>query len=287
MATSLSAPTPHIVRLISWNIQWCRGIDGRVDPQRIAREARKRYDPDVCCFQEVAVNYPDLDASGDQPALLAAAFAGYSCHFAAAVDTPDGERGRKQFGNMLLSRLPVRQVFRHSLPWPPDPGVPNMPRVALEAVIEAPFGLVGVTTTHLEYYSNAQRAAQVERLRELKAEALAHCNAPSAAKKKDTGPFTPFPRALGAILAGDFNMRPGDPLVARLLQTYSDAWTVANPGKPHAPTFGLHDKEFAGEPYCCDFVFASKDLEKRIRAVRVDTETKASDHQPVIVEFRP
>ncbi|HUJ86303.1 MAG TPA: hypothetical protein VLX30_05570 [Burkholderiales bacterium] len=40
-----------------------------------------------------------------------------------------------------------------------------MPRVALEVVVAAPFGTVRVTTKHLEYYSCAQRIAQVERLR--------------------------------------------------------------------------------------------------------------------------
>jgi len=274
------------MKVLQWNIQWCRGMDGRVDPQRIARLARELYDPDVVCLQEVAVNYADLDAGHDQPALLAAALPGYSAHFAAAVDTPDGKGGRMRFGNMLLSRLPVRQVFRHSLPWPPEPGVPNMPRVALEAVIEAPFGPVGVTTTHLEYYSDAQRAAQVERLIELKMEARAHSARPSAPKQKDSGPFTPFPRPAASILTGDFNMRPEDPLVARLAGAWRDAWASANPGKPHPPTFGLFDKEFASEPYCCDFVFVSDDLVRRIAEVTIDQQNQASDHQPVIVEFR-
>jgi endonuclease/exonuclease/phosphatase family metal-dependent hydrolase len=274
------------MRILQWNIQWCRGMDGRVDPARIARLARELYDPDVVCLQEVAVNYPDLGAAHDQPALLAAGFPGYSAHFAAAVDTSDGRGGRKRFGNMILSRLPVRQVFRHSLPWPPDAGVPNMPRVAVEAVIEAPFGPVGVTTTHLEYYSSAQRAAQVERLIELKSEALAHATRLSAPKKKDSGPFTPFPRAAGSILTGDFNMRPEDPLVARLSSAWRDAWTAANPGKPHPATFGVFDKEFASEPYCCDFVFVASDLVARIAQARVDPQNQASDHQPVIVELR-
>ena len=52
--------------------------------------------------------------------------------------------------------------------------MPNMPRVALEAVVEAPWGLVSVVTTHLEFYSAKQRAAQVERLCELQAESAAH-----------------------------------------------------------------------------------------------------------------
>lgn len=274
------------MKLLQWNIQWCRGMDGRVDPARIARLARELYDPDVVCFQEVAVNYPDLGAPHDQPALLAAAFPGYSAHFAAAVDTHDGGSGRKRFGNMILSRLPVRQVFRHALPWPPDERVPNMPRVAVEAVVEAPFGLVGVTTTHLEYFSDTQRAAQVERLIELKAEALAHSHRPSAPKKQDSGPFTPFPRAAASILTGDLNMRPEDPLVARLAGAWRDAWTVANPGKPHAPTFCVHDDTFSKTPYCCDFVFISKDLAPRISAAKADLKNQASDHQPVIVELR-
>ena len=42
-----------------------------------------------------------------------------------------------------------------------------MQRVLVEVVIEAPFGSLRVMTTYLEYYSVAQRAAQVERIREL------------------------------------------------------------------------------------------------------------------------
>lgn len=274
------------MRLLQWNIQWCRGMDDRVDPGRIARLARKLYDPDVVCLQEVAVNYPDLIAPHDQPALLSAGFPGYSAHFGIAVDTPDGAGGRKQFGNMILSRLPVRQVFRHTLPWPPEGSVPNMPRVALEAVIEAPWGLVSVFTTHLEYYSAQQRTAQVERLCELKAEAAAHSTTPSAVKPKDSGPFAPFPRPAASILTGDFNMRPEDPLVARLGEAWRDAWSVTNPGQPHAPTFCVHDDTFSKTPYCCDFVFISGDLAPRISGLRTDLQNKASDHQPVIAEFR-
>src|SRR5215213_5551499 len=143
------------MRLLQWNIQWCRGMDSRVDAARIAREARA-VKPDICCFQEVAARFETLEGSAgeDQFEILGGFFRGYSAHAAVAVDAPDGRGGRRRFGNLILSRLPVRQVFRHSLPWPPENGVPNMPRVALEAVIDAPWGeAVSVTTTHLEYYS--------------------------------------------------------------------------------------------------------------------------------------
>jgi endonuclease/exonuclease/phosphatase family metal-dependent hydrolase len=274
------------MRLLQWNIQWCCGMDGRVDPARIARVAKELCDPDVCCFQEVAENYDSLAGSAgeNQPELLKSLFAGYSAHFACAVDVPDGKGGRRRFGNLILSRLPVRQVFRHSLPWPPEAGVPNMPRVALEAVIEAQWGLVSVVTTHLEFYSARQRAAQVERLCELQGERSAHSMTEPAQTYK-AGPFEPFARPAASILTGDFNMRPDDPQVARLLQLWTDAWRVAHPGTAHPPSFGLFDKQFASEPYCCDFVLVSEDLATRVSAVRVDLETQASDHQPVIVEF--
>ncbi len=274
------------MNLISWNIQWCRGVDGRVDPARIARTARGLCDPDVCCFQEVAVNFPALAGSAgeDQAEMLRTQFPGYSTHFAWAVDVADDCGGRRRFGNLILSRLPVRQVLRHSLPWPPEDRVPSMPRIAIEAVVEAPWGPVSVTTTHLEYYSARQRTAQIERLCDIEAEKNAHARtAPSDAYS--SGPFQPSPRPASSILAGDFNMDPQDPLISKLRQVYADAWALAHPGKPHLPTFCLHDTEKGDVPHCYDFVFVSEDLAPRIAAVRVDLETQASDHQPVIVEF--
>lgn len=272
------------MNLISWNIQWCRGVDGRVDPARIAQTVKALGDPDVICFQEVADNYDSLAGSSgeNQFEVLKNLFGNYSAHFACAVDVADGNGGRRRFGNMILSRLPVRQLFRHALPWPPEAGVPNMPRVALEAVIEAPWGLVSVVTTHLEFYSAKQRGAQVGRLCELQAERAAHAVTQPAFK---TGPFEPFARPAASILTGDFNMQPGDPSIAELREVWTDAWSATHPGKPHPPSFGLHDREFTSEPFCCDFVFVTPDLASRVATVRLDPDTRASDHQPVIVTF--
>ncbi|MGE5615937.1 MAG: endonuclease/exonuclease/phosphatase family protein, partial [Bacillota bacterium] len=69
------------MRLMTWNVQWCRGVDGRVDPARIAAEAKRIADPDVVCMQEIAQNFPELEASAgeDDPAELARALPGYHC----------------------------------------------------------------------------------------------------------------------------------------------------------------------------------------------------------------
>jgi len=281
------------MRLLSWNIQWCRGIDGRVDPARIAQTARALCDPDVLCFQEVAANYSPLPGSAgeDQFAALAAEFRGFSASAAWCVDVPDDHGGRRLFGNLILSRLPVGRVLRHALPWPPDASAPSMPRVALEAEILAPWGALRVTTTHLEYYSQTQRAAQIERLRALHAEACAQATA-EPPPRDDGGPFQHRPRPRAAIVTGDFNLPSDDPLHARLCAPFDeaaprlrDAWRVVHGAVPHPPSFRLHDAAYAGAPYCCDFVFVSEDLAPRVSQLRIDAQCQASDHQPVVVEL--
>jgi endonuclease/exonuclease/phosphatase family metal-dependent hydrolase len=157
-----------------------------------------------------------------------------------------------------------------------------MPRVALEAAIRASWGWVRVTTTHLEYYSARQRAAQVARILEINDEAAAHARA-APADRGDGGPFQPQPRPAGGILTGDFNMRPDDPLVEQLRGALRDAWRTAHPGLAQPATFRLASADEA--PYCCDYVLVTPDLAPRVRAVRVDAETRASDHQPLLVEL--
>ena len=281
------------MRLLSWNVQWCRGIDGRIDPGRIAQVARELADPDVLCFQEVAVNFATLEGSSgeDQPALLGRLFPKHQAAFGWGVDVPDDSGGRRRFGNLILSRLPVRRVLRHALPWPAVPDTPSMPRVALEAVIEAPIGALRVTTTHLEYYSGVQRSAQIERLRELHAEACGRARAAPAARYR-AGPFAPLGHPASAIVTGDFNLPPQDPLYERIQAPFDDgaprlldAWQLAHHGTEHPPTFRVHERERDEAPYCCDFAFVSEDLAPRLRAVRIDGDTQASDHQPVVVEL--
>jgi endonuclease/exonuclease/phosphatase family metal-dependent hydrolase len=47
----------------------------------------------------------------------------------------------------------------------------------------------------------------------------------------------------------------------------------------------VHDRRYSKEPYCCDFVFVSETLASRVHAVHVDSDTRASDHQPVLLEM--
>jgi endonuclease/exonuclease/phosphatase family metal-dependent hydrolase len=280
------------MNIITWNIQSCRGCDGRVDPKRIVGVCRDMADFDVLCLQEVARNYPDLPGSSgeDQFRLLGGLLPGFTAVEGIAVDVPGTQARRRQFGNLILARYPVLQVFAHLLPWPADPAVPSMQRSALEAVLAAPFGPVRVTTTHLEYYSKLQRTQQVNRLRELHAEAAAHSGDRA---QKEGGPFAAMPRPPSAILTGDFNFRPADPLHARIVAPYADgtpayrdAWQVRHGKRPQDHTLGVHDHEHWPEAFACDFIFLTADIAGRVEDVAVNPDTDASDHQPVLLRLK-
>ncbi|HRP24532.1 endonuclease/exonuclease/phosphatase family protein [Thauera sp.] len=281
------------MKVLSWNIQWGRGADGRVDLARTVAAIHAAGSFDVICLQEVALNFPGLPGGvcEDGVERLAAAFPAYEAVFGAGMDVPDGGGGRARFGNLILSRLPVGQVFRHLLPAPADATVPSMQRVCVEAVVTAAFGPLRIMTTHLEYYSQRQRRAQAEALRALQCEAAGQAVAPSAGKESNPA-FAAWPRPGAAVLCGDFNCEPDSDEHRRMqvaldggLPSWQDAWRALHPGRPHAPSVGLHGAEWPDRAYCCDFFFVSTDLAPRLRALRVVADTPASDHQPVVLEL--
>lgn len=281
------------MKLLSWNIQWGRGMDGRVDLSRILQTIHLLGNFDVICLQEVAVNFPSLPGSKgeDQVAELSAGLPGYTPIYGIATDVPDGRGGRSLFGNAIFSRLPVGQVWRHLLPWQAELATPSMQRVVVEAVVTAEFGPLRVMTTHLEYYSQRQREIQIEVIRHLHSEACAMSERKFLQEEKG-GTFEVFPRPQQALLCGDLNFPAMAPERTQILAPFSDgipnfydAWSVLHPGTLHAPTVGIHPVDFVDRPECFDFVFITEGLTGHLKAHGIDSETEASDHQPVWVEF--
>jgi len=271
------------MRIVSWNVQWCRGVDGTVDPLRIASELRRIADPDVACLQEIASGFADLPGSRgeDQPAALGGELPDYETVVGWGVDVPGAGRSRKRFGNMILSRPPLGRVRRHSLPWPASSKARSMPRVAVEAIVEAPFGGLRMLCIHLEYYSAEHRAAQIARIAQLRLEWLAERR-----RVDEGGPFRSEPSPASTIVCGDFNFPPDDPQHQQILDIgFVDAWEALHPSVPHPPTFKLHEHDAGESPYCCDFAFVTPDLVTRLRSIRIDADNRASDHQPLILEL--
>jgi endonuclease/exonuclease/phosphatase family metal-dependent hydrolase len=273
------------MKLVTWNTQWCRGLDGVVSPKRIVDGARNLADFDVLCLQEIAQGYDSMPgAPGDQPAQLAALMPGFQLFFGPAVDEFRADGTRQRFGNLVATRLPVLQVQHHALPWPADAGQPSMPRMCTVLTLRDPqLGAVRVMTTHLEYHSAVQRTAQVRALCELHQQAIAMAAAPPA--EGDAGsPFQKKSHTPLAILCGDFNLAASEPEHALIEAAgLCDAWRVLHGPKPQDPTFRLFDRTYGPDPIACDFVFLSTSLVPHAQRVWVDVQTRDSDHQPVAV----
>ena len=152
--------------ILTWNIQWGRGADGHVSLARQLKQAREMAEFDVLCLQEVTSGFSDLPGQpgADHWSELADALGSeYTVIGGFALERHNGAHVQR-FGNAIATRLPVHYIQRHALPCPPDT-TPYMPRMAIEAIVQAAFGALRIVTTHLEYYSELQRVAQIDALR--------------------------------------------------------------------------------------------------------------------------
>ena len=95
------------LRVVTYNIHRCRGMDRRVRPERIAA-LLATIDPDVVALQEVIG--PGLHGPGHAEQLGAALGMGW-------IMGPTRELRRHQFGNVILSRYPVREHAQIDLSW--------------------------------------------------------------------------------------------------------------------------------------------------------------------------
>ncbi|WP_112662272.1 endonuclease/exonuclease/phosphatase family protein [Microvirga flavescens] len=276
-------------RILTWNIQWGLGIDGRRDLARLITDARDIADFDVLCLQEVADNVAGLKGheGENQFAEIASLLPGYHAVEGVALDAPDGRGGRSRFGNMILSRHPVAQVLRYTLPWEAA-ATRNMPRLLIEAVVEAPSGPLRVMTTHLEYSSDTIRRAQVQGIREAHRTA---CDRTRVPREPGPGTYAIFPTSASAVLTGDFNMKPEDPTKKRISEPFQngtprlvDAWEAFRPDEAHPASFCIYEQS-SGQPHCCDFLFVTEDLAPKVSRVFYDQGRQSSDHQPVLLEL--
>ena len=107
MADRASAKDWCDLRVVTYNIHRSRGLDRRVQPERIAA-VLATVDPDVVALQEVVG--PGLTGPGHAEQIGAALGMGW-------IMAPTRELRRHQFGNVVLSRYPIREHARLDLSW--------------------------------------------------------------------------------------------------------------------------------------------------------------------------
>ena len=205
--------------------------------------------------------------------MLAALLPGYTAIAGVAVDQP-GEGGtRRRFGNMILSRLPVLQAYRHLLPYPADHDVPSMPRVAVEAVVER-----GVRRRARDHHAPRVLLAAQARgagrgaARDLRRGPRA-MRATRAIVAADEGPYQALPAA------GATRSSPATSISSPTTRCTRGMGAPFDDGTPplarrlaasriparRTPPRSRSTKRDPGEPELhCDFIFVSEDLVPRV-----------------------
>lgn len=110
------------LRIMTYNIHSCIGMDGKISPQRIARVIAQ-HAPDIVALQELDVGR--TWTNGADQAHLIAQFLDMKVHF---LSTMHLEKG--QYGNAILTRYPMRLIRAEELP-----GLPGKPHLEARGAI--------------------------------------------------------------------------------------------------------------------------------------------------------
>lgn len=290
-----------MVKFCSYNIQYGTGRDDRVDLDRIVGEIG---DQDVICLQEVERFFPETGMT-DQAAEIGGRFPHHHWVFGAGADVDADVRDenghvrhrRRQFGNMLLARMPILSSRNHLLPKHGLLGPMSLQRSALEGVIEVPSGPLRIYTTHLAHASAAERgdqiAALLSMLRDLPGSGGVWSGTRASTHWTETGAPPPMPRR--AVIMGDFNMTPEDAeyelLVGAIDEAHGrlgcldglvDAWVASGSGSSDHPTcVELARGDRPERKVRLDYMFLTPDLAASITSMSVDDGAQGSDHQPI------
>ena len=249
---------PIPVRLVTFNTHHGVGEDTKHDLARLAT-VLAAADADVICLQEVDRHFGDRSEGVDQALLLSRAL-DMQLAWGPAIDEsrPDGGPDR-EYGNAVLSRLPILVSDVHRLPGGGEP------RSALRTMLELDGGTLWVTATHLTTRSAPERAAQVAALAALHTE-----------------------RMEGGVLVGDFNAPADAPELEVLRERFTDAWTSAPDRVDQAGWRFWRDDE--GDTFPAhsprkriDQVWVSAGV--TVAAARVLDAGGASDHLPLVVDL--
>jgi endonuclease/exonuclease/phosphatase family metal-dependent hydrolase len=249
---------PIPVRLVTFNSHHGVGEDARHDLPRLAKLLHAA-DADVICLQEVDRHFGDRSEDVDQALLLSRAL-DMQLAWGPAIDEPrPGDRPARQYGNALLSRLPILISDVHRLPGGGEP------RIALRTMLELDGGTLWVTATHLTTRSPQERGEQVAALAALHDEHMA-----------------------AGVLVGDFNAGPDAAELDPLRKRFTDAWEVAGDRDDRAGRrFWQRDEGLTHPAHAphrrIDQVWVSGGV--RVASAQVLDAEGASDHLPLVVDL--
>ena len=238
------------IRVVSYNIHTCLGLDGRLSPNRIAR-VLATLSPDIVALQEVDV-FRKRSGRMDQAELIARALEMNLC-FHSSFNVAD-----EKYGNAILSRFPLKIVRSGTLP---SSWTAQEPRSALWVKVDVAGNEVNVINTHLGL-SSTERLRQVDAILGTDWLDDPRCHGP-------------------VILCGDFNASPRSPVYKQLTARLRDVQQENRLRRPRRTWF-------SPLPLArIDHVFVSLGLSVlRADVLRTQLSSAASDHLPLYVDVQ-
>jgi endonuclease/exonuclease/phosphatase family metal-dependent hydrolase len=239
------------LRVATYNVRGCRGMDGRRSETRIA-EVIAAVDADVIGLQELDANR--RRSGGVDQARVIAIELGWHWVFHPALRTAD-----ELYGNAILSRYPVRLQQAKELPT--AMALCRETRGAIWAEIEAPGGPIQLINTHLglgrrERWMQCQLLAGPEWLGRVSADEP-------------------------VILMGDLNSLPRSPAFRLLAQQLRAVRSTVTPSL-RLPTFPTRYPLLA-----LDHILVNDRLPvSSVSVFQNDAARMASDHFPLIADLR-
>lgn len=247
-----TALVPQTLRVMTYNVHSCIGMEGRVSPRRIARLIAQ-FDPDVVALQELDMNRERTH--GHDQAQLLANYLRMDHHFHPVLGMEE-----EKYGDAILSRFPMRLVQAGPLPGlPHKPGLE--PRGALWVRIEVNGKSLSFVNTHLGL-RRSERWAQIQAL----------------LGKQWIGGLDPDEPI---ILCGDFNAFPSSAVCRAIEPHLVDAQRALFGHRPKKTWSGRYSL------FRIDHIYVSRQFE--VLDVQVaDTELSrvASDHRPLLAELK-
>lgn len=286
------------MKFVSYNIQYGYGADDKYDLKRTVEAVAGA---DVIALQEVERHWART-GEADQPAEIAAMLPDHHWVYGPAFDMDASYRDdkgrlinrRRQFGTMVLSRLPIVWSRLHCLPMWRVTNPLNTQNPALETMIRTPWGPVRVFSLHLSHISAEERITQIDWLMAREArvpfEGASWCGTDDEPERNWTYSEPEPENPVAAILMGDFNSVAGGPEYLRIMgapHAYYDPGTVHHVGRfvdawaaaGHAVGDGATREDRI------DYCFVEGTIAHRVRGAWIDSDTVASDHKPVWTEI--
>ncbi len=242
----------NLLRIMTYNVHSCIGMDGKISPERIARVIA-RYEPDIVALQELDVK-KSRTGSVDQVHLISK-FLQMEYHFHPAIHIEE-----ERYGDAILTHLPMKLVKTGILP--NIPGNPSIePRGAIWVEIEVNNQSINVINTHLDVRVRPRRA-QLEAL-----------------LSKE---WTNHPDYQGTtVFCGDFNTLPSSPLYRKLKENFKDTQYKSSIGNPR----GTFSARFPTARI--DYIFVNEEINVLSSYVPSTELTRiASDHLPLITDLQ-